>query len=165
MHASPAAGPAFFGEEPPHRLIPVCHHRRVGLRRPSSHFNDGVDRHRRPTLHHGHAAVGAARDRERARRRAAGHMHTMIEAHVTIELCLRRRGRLALSQSPASLVECTVDAFEHRSDQELLERTAHEPEAFGAFYRRHVAAVLVFFRRRTGDPQLALKGSNASGPR
>jgi RNA polymerase sigma-70 factor (ECF subfamily) len=83
-------------------------------------------------------------------------MHTMIEAHVTIELCLRRRGRRALSQSPASLVECTVDAFEHRSDQELLERTAHEPEAFGAFYRRHVAAVLVFFRRRTGDPQLAL---------
>jgi hypothetical protein len=26
-----------------------------------------------------------------------------------------------------------VDAFEHRSDQELLERTGHEPEAFGAF--------------------------------
>jgi len=33
-----------------------------------------------------------------------------------------------------------VDSFEQRSDQELLERTAHEPEAFGAFYRRHVAS-------------------------
>ena len=50
----------------------------------------------------------------------------------------------------------TVDKFEHRSDQELLEHAAHEPEAFGAFYRRHVGGVLAFFRRRTGDSQLAL---------
>ncbi|MCW3050214.1 MAG: polymerase sigma factor [Solirubrobacterales bacterium] len=49
-----------------------------------------------------------------------------------------------------------MDEFEHRSDQELLERTAREPQAFGAFYRRHVGAVLAFFRRRTGDSQLAL---------
>jgi len=49
-----------------------------------------------------------------------------------------------------------VDEFEHRSDQELLERTAADPEAFGIFYRRHIGAVLAFFRRRTGDPQLAL---------
>ena len=26
------------------------------------------------------------------------------------------------------------------------------PEAFGIFYRRHVDAVLAFFRVRTGDP-------------
>ncbi len=49
-----------------------------------------------------------------------------------------------------------MDEFEHRSDQELLERTADEPDAFGAFYRRHVGGVLAFFRRRTGEPQLAL---------
>ncbi len=49
-----------------------------------------------------------------------------------------------------------MDEFEHRSDQELLERTAREPQAFGAFYRRHVGAMLAFFRRRTGDSQLAL---------
>jgi len=49
-----------------------------------------------------------------------------------------------------------VDEFEHQSDEELLDRTADEPEAFGAFYRRHVGGVLAFFRRRTGDTQLAL---------
>lgn len=49
-----------------------------------------------------------------------------------------------------------MDSFEQRSDQELLERAAREPEAFGAFYRRHVGDMLAFFRRRTGDPQLAL---------
>jgi hypothetical protein len=27
-----------------------------------------------------------------------------------------------------------VDEFEHRSHRELLERTAEEPEAFGAFW-------------------------------
>lgn len=49
-----------------------------------------------------------------------------------------------------------MDEFEHQSDEELLGRTADEPEAFGAFYRRHVGGVLAFFRRRTGDTQLAL---------
>jgi len=49
-----------------------------------------------------------------------------------------------------------VEDLEHRSDQELLGRAAGEPQAFGVFYRRHVGAVLAFFRRRTGDPQLAL---------
>ena len=42
-----------------------------------------------------------------------------------------------------------------RSDDELLRRTPEEPEAFGVFYRRHVDAVLAFFRVRTGDPELA----------
>lgn len=49
-----------------------------------------------------------------------------------------------------------MDPFEHQPDEELLERTAIEPEAFGAFYRRHVGGVLAFFRRRTADPQVAL---------
>jgi RNA polymerase sigma-70 factor (ECF subfamily) len=49
-----------------------------------------------------------------------------------------------------------VDRLEHRSDQELLARTGREPEAFGAFYRRHVGGVLGFFHRRTGNSQLAL---------
>jgi RNA polymerase sigma factor (sigma-70 family) len=42
-----------------------------------------------------------------------------------------------------------------RSDDELLRQTPEEPEAFGVFYRRHVDAVLAFFRVRTGDPELA----------
>jgi RNA polymerase sigma-70 factor, ECF subfamily len=46
--------------------------------------------------------------------------------------------------------------LDERSDAELLQRTSGDPEAFGAFYRRHVAAVLAFHRRRTGDAQLAL---------
>jgi RNA polymerase sigma factor (sigma-70 family) len=48
-----------------------------------------------------------------------------------------------------------MDDSEQRSDEELLDRTAVEPEAFGAFYRRHVANVLAFFYRRTSDSQLA----------
>jgi RNA polymerase sigma factor (sigma-70 family) len=48
-----------------------------------------------------------------------------------------------------------MDDFEQRSDEDLLELAAREPEAFGAFYRRHVTDVLTFFYRRTTDPQLA----------
>ena len=40
-----------------------------------------------------------------------------------------------------------------RSDEELLR--AADPEAFAAFYRRHVSALLAFLLRRTGDPELA----------
>ena len=42
-----------------------------------------------------------------------------------------------------------------RSDDELLAAYAGgDPEAFVAFYRRHLAAILSFFLRRTGDPEL-----------
>ena len=41
------------------------------------------------------------------------------------------------------------------TDEELLRDTPERPEAFGTFYRRHVDAVLAFFRMRTGDPELA----------
>jgi RNA polymerase sigma factor (sigma-70 family) len=39
------------------------------------------------------------------------------------------------------------------SDEELL--TSDDPEAFGAFYDRHVHAVIGYFARRTGDPEAA----------
>lgn len=40
-------------------------------------------------------------------------------------------------------------------DDDLLSRfAAGEPEAFVDFYRRHLSAVLGFFLRRTGDPEL-----------
>jgi hypothetical protein len=42
-----------------------------------------------------------------------------------------------------------------RSDAELLVATAGEPEAFGAFYRRHVTAVLAYLISRTGRRDLA----------
>jgi RNA polymerase sigma-70 factor (ECF subfamily) len=42
-----------------------------------------------------------------------------------------------------------------RTDEDLLQATPDDPEAFGIFYRRHVEAVLSFFRVRTGDPELA----------
>lgn len=41
------------------------------------------------------------------------------------------------------------------TDEDLLHDTPDNPEAFGIFYRRHVDAVLAFFRVRTGDPELA----------
>jgi RNA polymerase sigma-70 factor (ECF subfamily) len=42
-----------------------------------------------------------------------------------------------------------------RSDAELLQASFDDPEAFGAFYDRHVAAVVSFLVRRTGCAQLA----------
>lgn len=41
------------------------------------------------------------------------------------------------------------------SDEELLEAVANDPEAFAAFYRRHVGWVLGFCARRTRDPEQA----------
>lgn len=48
-----------------------------------------------------------------------------------------------------------MDEYEHLSDDELLQRTDGDPEAFAVFYRRHVAGLLAFFRRRTGGTQVA----------
>ena len=40
-------------------------------------------------------------------------------------------------------------------EEDLLERfVAGDPAAFVQFYRRHLAAILAFFLRRTGDPEL-----------
>lgn len=41
------------------------------------------------------------------------------------------------------------------SDVQALRRTASEPEAFAAFYRRHAERVLQFFASRTAEPELA----------
>jgi RNA polymerase sigma-70 factor (ECF subfamily) len=43
-----------------------------------------------------------------------------------------------------------------RTDGQLLVATAHDPEAFAVFYRRHVRGVLAFFRRRVGSAEVAL---------
>src|SRR3954462_643347 len=48
-----------------------------------------------------------------------------------------------------------MSAEDTRTDEDLLQATPDDPEAFGIFYRRHVDAVLAFFRVRTGDPELA----------
>lgn len=44
---------------------------------------------------------------------------------------------------------------ERRSDEQLLAAAETEPEAFGAFYRRHVEALLAYLVRRTGRPEIA----------
>jgi RNA polymerase sigma factor (sigma-70 family) len=49
-----------------------------------------------------------------------------------------------------------MDRFSEATDAELLSLTASDPEAFAAFYRRHVAAVLAYARRRTRSTELAL---------
>lgn len=48
-----------------------------------------------------------------------------------------------------------MDPFERLSDENLLAATAHQPEAFGVFYRRHERAMLVFFLRRTSTAEIA----------
>jgi RNA polymerase sigma factor (sigma-70 family) len=45
--------------------------------------------------------------------------------------------------------------WQHWSDEELLVSTHDEPEAFGAFYRRHERSVLEFFLHRVHEPELA----------
>ena len=40
-----------------------------------------------------------------------------------------------------------------RTDEELL--ASHETDDFGVFYDRHARALLGYFQRRTGDPQVA----------
>ena len=51
--------------------------------------------------------------------------------------------------------ELDIDTFDRLSDEELLAATRRRPEAFGAFYRRHERAMLVFFLRRTASADLA----------
>jgi RNA polymerase sigma factor (sigma-70 family) len=48
-----------------------------------------------------------------------------------------------------------MNRWDDLDDAGLLAATAAEPEAFGAFYRRHVGAVLAYSRRRTGAADLA----------
>ncbi|MDP9385332.1 MAG: RNA polymerase sigma factor [Actinomycetota bacterium] len=44
---------------------------------------------------------------------------------------------------------------DRRSDEALPAAAKRDPAAFGAFYERHEDAVLLFFLRRTGRPELA----------
>lgn len=48
-----------------------------------------------------------------------------------------------------------MDRWDTSSDEHLLLATRRDPEAFGAFYRRHEAAVLRFFLQRIRDAELA----------
>jgi RNA polymerase sigma factor (sigma-70 family) len=49
-----------------------------------------------------------------------------------------------------------VSSLDSLTDGELLALVAQAPDAFALFYRRHVAGVLAYFRRRTGEAELAL---------
>jgi RNA polymerase sigma factor (sigma-70 family) len=48
-----------------------------------------------------------------------------------------------------------VSSIDLRPDEELLAATSADPEAFGAFYRRHVRAVLAYLVWRTRRPDVA----------
>ncbi|MGH2851575.1 MAG: RNA polymerase sigma factor [Solirubrobacteraceae bacterium] len=61
-----------------------------------------------------------------------------------------------LARSAAALAMARRRKRERRSDQELLAAALRtEPEAFTAFYERHVDVVLAFLRRRTSSPEVA----------
>jgi RNA polymerase sigma-70 factor (ECF subfamily) len=47
-----------------------------------------------------------------------------------------------------------MEFFDRLTDAELLARTAKEPQAFGAFYRRHERLVLRFLMSRCRDTEL-----------
>jgi RNA polymerase sigma-70 factor (ECF subfamily) len=47
-----------------------------------------------------------------------------------------------------------MDFFDRLTDAELLARTAREPQAFAAFYRRHERLLLRFLMRRCRDAEL-----------
>jgi hypothetical protein len=48
-----------------------------------------------------------------------------------------------------------MGGWESESDESVLAATAEDPVAFATFYRRYERSMLVFFVRRTGDPELA----------
>jgi RNA polymerase sigma factor (sigma-70 family) len=48
-----------------------------------------------------------------------------------------------------------VRGHDRRSDEDLLAATAVEPEAFAAFYRRHLRFVIAYLFNRTGRRELA----------
>src|SRR5690349_1990968 len=45
--------------------------------------------------------------------------------------------------------------WESATDDEVLAAAVSDPRAFSAFYRRYERPVLAYFRRRTGDAELA----------
>lgn len=47
------------------------------------------------------------------------------------------------------------DRYGAVDDDELLSRSARDPQAFGAFYERHERLVLGYLVRQVGDPELA----------
>jgi hypothetical protein len=47
-----------------------------------------------------------------------------------------------------------MDLFERLTDSELLARTAHEPKAFAAFYRRHERLIFRLLMARCRDAEL-----------
>jgi hypothetical protein len=49
-------------------------------------------------------------------------------------------------------------------DDLLVQFVAGDPGAFVLFYRRHLAAILAFFLRRTGDPELTAGLTLGGGP-
>ena len=49
-----------------------------------------------------------------------------------------------------------MDVFSQLSDDDLLAATAERPEAFGAFYERHVREILFFMARSCGDTERGL---------
>ena len=58
--------------------------------------------------------------------------------------------------SPARTSRMARPRHDRRTDQELLALAlTTEPEAFTAFYERHVDVVLAFLRRRTSSPEVA----------
>jgi RNA polymerase sigma factor (sigma-70 family) len=52
-------------------------------------------------------------------------------------------------------MERVVRRDDPRSDEDLLAATATDPEAFAAFYRRHLRSVLAYLVHRTGRRDLA----------
>jgi RNA polymerase sigma factor (sigma-70 family) len=48
-----------------------------------------------------------------------------------------------------------MDQIDRRTDAELIEATRSDPEAFGAFYRRHLERIIAYFMARTRNPELS----------
>ena len=65
----------------------------------------------------------------------------------------------AVTNAPAATIQCARLALEGMSppptptDEDLL--GSDDPDAFGAFYDRHVKTLLGYFMRRTKDPEVA----------
>ena len=80
---------------------------------------------------------------------SSGGSITRQIARESRNVTVTNRRRRAMMRARDQVVGTPTD----RTDEELL--ASHETDDFGVFYDRHVRALLGYFQRRTGDPQVA----------
>jgi RNA polymerase sigma factor (sigma-70 family) len=87
--------------------------------------------------------------------RAARIPSERVSDGIIARVALRRLRQINCHSFWAAGTHPVMDSFQTMTDIELLRAARVDPEAFGAFYRRHAVAVEHWIRRQTPDPGTA----------